>query len=38
VPDLPPAVDELVMQLLAKRPADRVPSAAGLVERLQALV
>ncbi len=38
VEDLPPALDELIMQLLAKRAADRVPSAAVLLERLQALV
>jgi len=37
VPDLPPAMDELVMQLLAKRPEDRIPSATVLLERLQAL-
>jgi CheY-like chemotaxis protein/tRNA A-37 threonylcarbamoyl transferase component Bud32 len=35
--DIPPALDELVLELLAKRPEDRVPSAAALLERLQAL-
>ena len=37
VSGIPPALDELVLQLLAKQAADRVPSAAVLVERLQAL-
>jgi DNA-binding response OmpR family regulator len=37
VPDVPVALDDLVLQLLAKRPADRVPSATALAERLQAL-
>ncbi|MDH4043769.1 MAG: protein kinase [Gemmatimonadota bacterium] len=37
VPDVPPALDDVVLQLLAKRPQDRPPSAAVLVERLQAL-
>jgi CheY-like chemotaxis protein len=37
VADVPPALDDLVLQLLAKRPQDRPPSAAALVERLQAL-
>jgi len=37
VEGLPPALDELVMQLLAKRPDDRIPSATVLLERLQAL-
>jgi len=37
VATVPPGVDELVLQLLAKEPGDRVPSAAVLVERLQAL-
>jgi CheY-like chemotaxis protein len=37
VAGIPPALDELVLQLLAKQAADRVPSAAVLVERLQAL-
>ncbi|HWO89950.1 MAG TPA: response regulator, partial [Gemmatimonadales bacterium] len=36
VEGIPPALDELVMLLLAKRPEDRVPSAAALAERLQA--
>ena len=34
---VPPALDELVAQLLAKRPEDRVESAAILLGRLQAL-
>ena len=37
VAGVPPGVDELIVQLLAKQAADRVPSAAVLVERLQAL-
>ena len=37
VDGVPPGLDELVLQLLAKRADDRVPSAAVLVERLQAL-
>jgi len=37
VEGVPPGLDELVLQLLAKRADDRVPSAAVLVERLQAL-
>ena len=37
VPGIPAAVDELIGQLLAKQPGDRIPSAAVLVERLQAL-
>ncbi len=37
VEGLAPALDELIMQLLAKRPEDRVPSAAAMLERLQAL-
>jgi len=37
VEGIPPALDELVLQLLAKQAADRVPSAVVLVERLQAL-
>jgi CheY-like chemotaxis protein/tRNA A-37 threonylcarbamoyl transferase component Bud32 len=37
VEGIPAALDELVLQLLAKQAADRVPSAAVLVERLQAL-
>jgi CheY-like chemotaxis protein len=36
-PEVPAPLDELVMQLLAKRPEDRVPSATILLERLQAL-
>lgn len=36
-PELPRALSDLVMQLLAKRVDDRVASAAVLVERLQAL-
>jgi CheY-like chemotaxis protein len=35
--DVPAALDDLVLQLLAKRPEDRPPSAAALVERLQGL-
>jgi len=34
---VPPGLDELIGQLLAKEADDRVPSAAVLVERLQAL-
>ncbi|HWZ27634.1 MAG TPA: protein kinase [Gemmatimonadales bacterium] len=37
VAGVPPALDELIAQLLAKRPEDRVESAAILHERLQAL-
>ena len=37
VEGVPPGLDELITQLLAKNAADRVPSAAVLVERLQAL-
>jgi len=37
-PAIPPALDELIMQLLAKRAADRVAGAGALLERLQALV
>ena len=37
VPGIPGGLDELIVQLLAKQPDDRVPSAASLVERLQAL-
>ena len=37
VDGVPAGLDELIMQLLAKNPADRIPSAAVLVERLQAL-
>jgi CheY-like chemotaxis protein len=37
VADVPPALDDIVLQLLAKRPEDRPPSAAALLERLQAL-
>lgn len=36
-PEVPRALSDLVMQLLAKRAEDRVSSAATLVERLQAL-
>ncbi|MDQ3168851.1 MAG: protein kinase [Acidobacteriota bacterium] len=36
-PEVPRALNDLVMQLLAKRVEDRVPSAAVLGERLQAL-
>ena len=35
--EVPPALDELIMQLLAKRAEDRPASAAILLERLQAL-
>jgi hypothetical protein len=34
---VPPGLDELIGHLLAKRAEDRLPSAAVLVERLQAL-
>jgi serine/threonine protein kinase len=37
VPGIPAGLDELITQLLAKSADDRVPSAAVLVERLQAL-
>jgi len=37
VPDVPPAVDDLVLQLLAKHPDDRVQYAVVLLERLQAV-
>ena len=37
VADIPAALDDVVLQLLAKRPEDRVPTARALVERLQAL-
>jgi len=37
IPGVPPGLDELIGQLLAKEAADRVPSASVLVERLQAL-
>jgi len=37
VTGVPPALDDLVAQLLAKRPEDRVGSATILLERLQAL-
>ena len=36
-PGIPPALDALVAQLLAKRPEDRVESATRLLDRLQAL-
>ena len=36
-PDLPPALAELVMQLLAKKPADRPKSAKAVVETIQAI-
>jgi len=37
VTGVPPALDELVAQLLSKRPEDRVESATVMLERLQAL-
>ncbi|HEX4634477.1 MAG TPA: hypothetical protein VH163_11610 [Gemmatimonadales bacterium] len=37
VAGVPPALDELVAQLLAKRPEDRIESATVMLERLQAL-
>jgi len=37
VAGVPPALDALVVQLLAKRPEDRVENAAVLLQRLQAL-
>jgi CheY-like chemotaxis protein/tRNA A-37 threonylcarbamoyl transferase component Bud32 len=37
VEGVPPALDELVLRLLAKRPEDRVPNATVLLEQLQAL-
>ncbi|MFJ5552296.1 protein kinase [Streptomyces sp. NPDC093225] len=36
-PDVPPAVDALVMDLLAKSPGDRPADASAVVERLRAL-
>ncbi|WP_396215234.1 serine/threonine-protein kinase [Gemmatimonas sp.] len=36
-PDIPPPVDALVMQLLAKRPDDRMPSARAVLGQLDAL-
>jgi serine/threonine protein kinase len=36
-PEVPPALSALVVQLLAKKPEDRVQSAAELVERLAPL-
>jgi serine/threonine protein kinase/Leucine-rich repeat (LRR) protein len=36
-PQLPPALAELVMCLLAKRPSDRPPSARDVVERIRAI-
>jgi serine/threonine protein kinase len=36
-PDLPPALAELVMRLLAKNPAERLPSALAVAEALEAL-
>jgi hypothetical protein len=36
VAGVPPALDELVAQLLAKRAEDRIESAAVLLARLQA--
>ena len=37
VAGVPPGLDELVAQLLAKRPEDRIESATVMLERLQAL-
>jgi serine/threonine protein kinase/regulation of enolase protein 1 (concanavalin A-like superfamily) len=34
-PALPPALDELIMRLLAKKPADRPPSAQAVVEAIK---
>jgi hypothetical protein len=36
-PTLPPALDALVMRLLAKNPADRPPSAADVVEAIRSI-
>jgi regulation of enolase protein 1 (concanavalin A-like superfamily) len=36
-PALPPALDALVMRLLAKDPADRPPSAAAVVEAMRSI-
>jgi WD40 repeat protein len=36
-PDVPPALAELVLRLLARDPADRPPSAQAVVEELRAL-
>lgn len=36
-PDLPPAFSDLVMRLLSKKPADRLPTAKAVVEALEAI-
>src|SRR5262249_16957876 len=36
-PEVPPALSDLILQLLAKRPADRPPSAGAVVEALTAI-
>ena len=36
-PDVPPALDDLVMRLLAKAPADRPPSAQAVVDAIRAI-
>ena len=36
-PEVPPALSALVLRLLAKRPEDRVQTAAELVEQLRSL-
>jgi hypothetical protein len=36
-PDVPPALDELVLRLLAREPADRPTSAAEVADRLQSI-
>lgn len=37
-PDVPPALDQLIQDLLAKEPFDRPPSAAAVRERLRSLL
>jgi serine/threonine protein kinase len=36
-PDLPPALSDLIMRLLAKKPEDRPPSARAVIEAIQAI-
>ncbi len=36
-PDIPPALNDLVLQLLAKNPAERFPSASAVVEAIKHL-
>ena len=37
VPGVPPGLDDLVLQLLAKHPDDRIQNAEALLERLQGI-